>query len=452
VVVLLLAVSAYVGSTTRLYMFWGGASAPARFLVPIIPCLAPMVAIAVSRARQPLWQGLIAMWAAIGVGVAAFSMIDPGRFVLYSEPHGRARILELFQAGSPLALTVPTFTDPDWAAHMQPLIWWLGLGAVVMLIAIALARWLRASAWALAAATALLFIVAGAVLTARPAADVRRATAQRGALEWLARYDGPRGRIANFTTLRKASFDEVRPLITVPLFPDAPLPDDGRVAGPVTLAPGHYEARIWFADSRTREGQLQVGAVGQAVFATASGELANPAIVPFEIPVTVGRLVVRAPAASIAAAVSRVDLVPVEVVPLGEREPSPIFAVESLPSRPGALIAYTDEWAYPEHGTFWTRGRAPSRVLIAPAGATAMRVYLSTGPLNSHITWRVDDARQGVTAVPGNDEVSVLVAVRPDERLIPMVLQASTEFRPGEVDPRSTDMRRLGVRVRIDFE
>src|ERR1700732_3176893 len=44
--VLLLVTVAYVSSTTRLYMWWGGSSAPARFLVPILPCLAPMIAMA----------------------------------------------------------------------------------------------------------------------------------------------------------------------------------------------------------------------------------------------------------------------------------------------------------------------------------------------------------------------------------------------------------------------
>ncbi len=38
--ILLAAVAIHVGSTTRLYMWWAGNSAPARFLVPILPCLA----------------------------------------------------------------------------------------------------------------------------------------------------------------------------------------------------------------------------------------------------------------------------------------------------------------------------------------------------------------------------------------------------------------------------
>ena len=45
-------VAAYVASTTRQYIWWGGSSAGAQFLVPILPLLVPLVALAVATLRQ----------------------------------------------------------------------------------------------------------------------------------------------------------------------------------------------------------------------------------------------------------------------------------------------------------------------------------------------------------------------------------------------------------------
>src|SRR5690606_31400254 len=69
-VLLLLIAAAFVGSTTRLYMWWGGSSAPARFLVPVLPCLAPLLAAAIHRADGAFARGLLGTWVAIGAGVA----------------------------------------------------------------------------------------------------------------------------------------------------------------------------------------------------------------------------------------------------------------------------------------------------------------------------------------------------------------------------------------------
>jgi hypothetical protein len=450
--VLLVAVAAYVGSTARLYMFWGGSSAPARLLVPIVPCLAPMVAVAVARLRHPLWRGLIGFWCVLGVGVGVFSMVAPDRLVLFSEPHGRARILEMLQAGSPLALSVPTFTDPDWALFLTPLAWWLSIAAIAIAGAVLVARFVPASAWALTALASGLFVGGGAALTSRPEAPIRRATAQRGALELLEHFDGPNIRVANFRTLRLASPDESHTLTTVTDIPEAPVPEDGRVLGPLTFPPGRYHALVWFKGKGQRRGEVTVAALGQTVFATYDGVLANPLTVPFEIPITIGRLIVRLADAEVAAAVSRVDIVPDAVVPASERDPSPVYAVESVPPRDGALIAYTDEGTYPEHGTFWTRGTGNGRVLIAPAGAAKLLLFVSTGPNTSRVTWRVGGSAPVTTTVPGGEEISLVVDLPSGARLVPLEIRSSTMFRPGEVDPTSTDTRRLGCRIRIVLE
>ena len=70
-VILLLTVAAFVGSTARLYMFWGGSSAPARFFVPVLPCLAPFVALGIAQVQAAWSRALVGLWLAIGLGVVA---------------------------------------------------------------------------------------------------------------------------------------------------------------------------------------------------------------------------------------------------------------------------------------------------------------------------------------------------------------------------------------------
>src|SRR5207247_8901272 len=85
--VLIATVVLFSGSSSRLYMFWGGASAPARFLVPILPCLAPLIAVAVASARSASARALIGLWLVMGVGVAVAGIAWPSRLLLFSDPH-----------------------------------------------------------------------------------------------------------------------------------------------------------------------------------------------------------------------------------------------------------------------------------------------------------------------------------------------------------------------------
>ena len=127
-VVLLVTTAVFVGSTTRLYMWWGGSSAPARFLVPLLPCLAPMIAVAVGATHRVWARGLLTLTVAVGVGIAAFSLVSPEQLLLFSDSRGRARLVELVQAGSPLAMTLPSFTTEDWVASLADLWPWLTAG------------------------------------------------------------------------------------------------------------------------------------------------------------------------------------------------------------------------------------------------------------------------------------------------------------------------------------
>ncbi|MEQ1731244.1 MAG: hypothetical protein ABL982_22980, partial [Vicinamibacterales bacterium] len=379
--ILLLTIAAFVGSTARLYMFWGGSSAPARFFVPVLPCLAPFVALGIARAQAAWSRALVGLWLAIGLGVVAVGLVEPGRLTLFSDPHGRAKILELLQAGSPLALVVPTFTDPDWVAQVAPLAAWLAAALVSCAMMVGWSRRRGVSAWTLAGVASGMFLLLGAVVTARPAASVREATARRGALDVLWRFDGSEHRPLDYSTLSRPTPDRLRQLTTIHIRPDVPADATAPFQmGPLTLPPGRFEASVWFSSSRPRDGDVSI-AGPRATFGRVAGSLGNPARFEVSLPAAARRVLVRIPDLQVARAITGVQLVPVDIVPPSQRDPRPARMIESLSDSAGRYLVYTDGEAYPEMGTFWTRGTAATTVLVAPAGATRMTLTLSTGPM-----------------------------------------------------------------------
>ncbi|MGE3956247.1 MAG: hypothetical protein AB7H96_05965 [Vicinamibacterales bacterium] len=446
--ILLLIVVGFVGSTARLYMFWGGSSAPARFFVPLLPCLAPFIALALSRARSVPAIAASAVTLAASLGVAAVGIASPERLMLFSNPHGRARILELLQGGSPLSLVLPTFTDPDWPSHVVPLVLWVvaaGVGGAVLVL---MSRLTARGPWAALAASMLAFLAAGAAFTARPPAAAREATAVRGDLDVLWRYDRDRFRPFAYDTLERPTRERVLELATVRLrpsvLPDAMGPVD---LGPLELPPGEFEASVWFNGGSSRDGEVLV-AGPRTVFGRADAPLSNPARFPVVFPVAGRRVVVRVPDATVARAITEVRLEPHDVPAPSQRDPRPVRAVENLGTRPGAYLVYTDGDAYPEMGTFWTRGTAATTVLVAPGGAPAMTLTLSTGPMSGTVSVTLGGQTRQV-AMTANREVQIDLDLPAGERLVPLTIGSSVMFRPSEVNPALADSRGLGCQVRL---
>jgi hypothetical protein len=439
---LILLTAAFVGSTTRLYMWWGGSSAPARFLVPVLPCLAPLIAVAVSRVRSPVSNGLLAAGLSIGIGVALVGSLWPLEFYLFSDPHGRGRVFETMQAGAPLAFTLPTFTNEDWVTPLRALGPWLAAAALAVGgVWAAATRW-QWSAFSAATAAGLAFAFSAAVMTARPAAAIREATARRGGVELLWAYNAPRHDPFSLTTFRRLPVAEFYAAAEATM---AEVP-----TGPIALPEGRYEARIWFSGNRPRQGEILVASSPTLVHARMEGALSNPTVLPFRLPVESGRVTVDVRDEAVAAGIASVDIRPVEVVPADRRLNARVRAVESIPSRPDAYLVYTDEHAYPEGGVFWTRGTAATTVMVSPAGASRLHLVLHLGPLSGRVAVSVA-GQDYSTHVPANDVAVLEVPLPPGEDLVPVTIASPGFFRPAEVDPRSNDTRGLGCQVRVEL-
>lgn len=447
---LVLTVAAYVGSTARLYMFWGGSSAPARFFVPLLPALAPLIAVAISKWQTTAARALVAMSLVVGLSVALTGIVAPDRFMLFSDPHGRARLLELLEGGSPLSLVVPTFTEPDWPTQLEPLVRWLValLAALVALFVVAKAR--GASVWTAALSAASVLLLAGALLTAHPSAAVRTATANRGVLDVLWRFDGTRFRTFDYERFARADPQRFRELTTLTTTLRIPERGDAVAESPyLNLPPGTYDASVWFTGQGGREGEVIVRGPG-AVFGRSAGLLGNPTSFVVDLPAAARRVTAQVTDLQVARTVSEIRLVPRDIVPPSSRLSS-VRAVESVAGPHGGYLVYTDGEAYPEHGTFWSRGTAKTSLFIVPRGASTAVLTLSTGPMAGVVTVDVAGRVQRVS-MPGNEDVSLAVPLPAGEPFVPFSIQSSTMFRPSEVEPSANDMRGLGCQVRLALE
>jgi hypothetical protein len=440
-VALLLVTAVHVGSSTRLYMWWGGSSAPARFLVPILPCLAVMIAVALREARATATRAVFGVWLTISVAVGLVGASWPGRLFLFSEPHGRGRLVETLQAGSPLAFMYPTFTTEDWFTPLQALLPWLAAALASLSLTYFISRRApdRTPFW-LGVFASLAFLTASAAVTTRPAPDAREDAARRGALDVFWRYD---------EALRGFAYQGLARLTHGDILERTTVVDERSPAGPYVLPPGAYTARVWFAGGTRRDGEVVVSSSRTAVFGRVSGELGNPAVVPFEIPVAASRVMVTASGEGLTGAVVRTELIPRAIVPRSERPEVRARAIDSVPGTPGGYIVYTDQRAYPEGGVFWTRATEPATVLVAPGGASRIVLTLHLGPESGqvHVWFRGEET---MVAVPANGTVQFEREVPPGFRLVPVTIRSPTTFVPAEVS-RSDDSRQLGCQVRVEL-
>ena len=444
--VLLVTTAVFVGSTTRLYMWWGGSSAPARFLVPLLPCLAPMLAVAFDATNRVWARGLLTLTVAVGVGIAAFTLASPEQLLLFSDSRGRARLVELAQAGSPLAMTLPSFTAEDWVTPLADLWPWLaaGLSGLAAMAAMTRKRTV-AGPFSTVVVGGIVAVGVAAVATARPVAAVREDTVRRGALDLLWRYDAPRLRPFDYRTLHGIDAGQLLERASL-RSATYPLPA-------VALPPGAYEATVWFAagTGTERSGEVVVASAQKVVFGRLQGAIANPARIQFELAVPVARVSVSVSGENLARAVTQVTLEPRAVVSVSAREENTIRVMEPIPGASHAYLVYADDLAYPEGGIFWTRGTGPTRVLVAPGGASRLTLTLSLGPMSGDVRLVVGDRTSTVT-VPANEPTRVIFDLPPGVRTVPLEVRSPTMFRPSEVDPDSGDRRLLGCQVRVVLE
>lgn len=124
-------------------MWWGGQCPPARFLVPALPLLAPLVAARLEAGAS----GLAAWWRALwlwGWGLALLALAEPGRYLLLNRRDRPTRLWEAL-GGDPSAGRLLPSLVLESAEEWRVAVFWLA--ALALLLALDLGAH-RRPAWA----------------------------------------------------------------------------------------------------------------------------------------------------------------------------------------------------------------------------------------------------------------------------------------------------------------
>ena len=451
----LLVIAPYLASTTQYYMWWGGASVPARFVVPILPLLAPMIAIAVRDVRDSAARGGMAL--ALGFSLLAFVavVVRPGAMLMYNDRDGTGRFLETLQDGVPLTATLPSFIDPDIFAQLPSTLVWVLAAVLAAVVTRQAARHVRTGPFGSAVVALLVFGGFGSALAAATLpASASWATVQAGRQRLLNVYPGERFSAFGYESGAWLSDAELLAQATLEMRLDPVADrDQSRLAGPFGLPPGRYDFLVWFTDQQVDDGNVFVSddRNGGSIV-RADGRSTNPAVVPFELPVGLRGLRVGATSTELAKMVSRVAIVPRRLVPRRARpDVGRVWAVRSVGERTGAYLFSMDLNSFVEPDINWVRGGYPSEFLVSSADATRMRVVIRNGGVDNRIVVRVGDLAEQLDLVAWETH-QVDLPVSPGGELISMSIHPEGGFVPAEVEPGSTDTRRLGCQVTVFLE
>jgi len=460
---ILLLILPYTITTTTMRMWWGGWSAPARFLVPLLPLLGIAAAVAwLNAGRRATRAVMIASLALSAAMTATLVWVDRGRLA-YDIRQTDALWLEWAGPLTNLARGIPTFLrSPEPAAWLQTLVWIAALVAAWLLVRSADGRLVRtrgglaailAAAGAVAGMLALsivwrLNLVTG--LQPAPAQmDLLRAVAER------------RGVGVVFDPLSRITVDDIPPALTIIPAERHLGGRDGQImAVPGPIPAGAYELQPYgqFGLAALPPGERDVPPKGSGPSGQLSAGIGrefvplwrmtveDAATLTVDYPVNVRAIVLRGDEQA-AGTVLLASISPLRITP-ADRLPTRDFARQAV--RYGTTTVYfMDEGAFPEPEAFWVRGRNSAAVVLHPdASRRAAPLFLRNAPVPNTLTIEAGRWREDMTLAPG-EERRIEIPVDRARNSMLVRLTSASGFRPSEVTA-SRDERFLGVWVKVE--
>ena len=429
---------ALLASVTPYTMWWGGRSAPARFIVPAIPFLVPMVASGIAALREGRSRAVVGAALAWSVCVFGLMALRPDLDLLFNERQVAGRLLTFLQGDAPISYVLPTFAQPNYGFEILKLgVWLVALTLVASGFSRKIFR-LKAEATYVVAVGVVVMTTAGLGAMTLTETD-RNQIVNTGRERLMGDYDTG-AIIRQYPAFAPMSADALLQHFTL----------TSQAAGPFSLPPGRFVARIWLKDaSREYDGTITLtDRPDRSLIATRSGRFRSPIDVPFSLPIHDRGVRVLASPGGFASAVARVEIEPRELMPRSRRTDGVSGALYRVESRDGAYVIYIDDSVFPEQSFFWTKGAVPGRVAIAPAGARRLRLSLTAGPSPTGIDLQIANARETLQLAPGETRV-VDRDLEPDVTTVPVTVTSAIGFRPAAADPNSRDQRYLGCRVSV---
>lgn len=444
---LLLAIVPYLIATSSFAAWWGGVSAPARYLAALMPIAALPVALWWRERSSDAWRAFTLLVLGISVVMVVPKLIVDGGVLIYNDRAGYDLFLDWVSRAVDLPLALPSVHRQSLAAAWVDAAVWAAAGAGMAGVAWLLTRRRtgRGVTWtASAAAAAAALMTASTVVWAEHGAQ----GARPGLSQWTflqswspsvphvafqlqpGRRLGPEdlARRLEVTNLARASAAGAEAtVLRASMLPageyDLVTSGDGNIRGEVFVQVGRTDRPIehWRLDGRRS---------GFAGFT-------------LTLPVPVHSVTIRADEeAGATAREFRLRVRALAVPPVASG-----FALRAI--RYGRTQAFfMDDSSYMEPGGFWTRGEESTTVVLNAASEDAgVRVMVQSGPVPTSVEVTVGTWTERVTLAPNQQRALVLPAQPGTVRVV--TLRTGAWFRPSDQDAGNGDTRRLGVFVTL---
>ncbi len=433
----------YAVSVAMYQHWWGGASAPARLLTPLVPVVTIAAARWWSDARHAT-RAFAASTLALSAYLAALMWFpDDGR-LLINFRDGISLWAEWAQDDVALARALPSlFSGTTAAALMKAAAWgaagalaWLGLE---FLLSNEDPRRRRAAPWLAIGLLALVPVLAATlawrvdgtspVTTARSEVGLLRALTPAGPRAW------------NFTTFRTMPAADLRSHLSVRSDEQRPRARPSHVLSAQRVPAGRYRLLVDPPGSQRGALTLRLGDTGLpfATVATSPSALGmqGPEVA---LPVAVRTVVVDADPTAVRG-VSTARLEPVEPWDGPEAHLTARRAARYV----GGDLFFLDDHAYPEPSGFWVAGSRTTTAIVA-ADAPELRLFIRNAPVQNVVRLELDAWSQELRLGPG-EERELRVPRRAGSRVSTLRVQANGGFRPSQQEPGNKDLRYLGCWV-----
>lgn len=438
----------YLLVVTHVAMWWGGRSAPARFVVPVLLPMAIPAAVAWTAMRRRTARASAAGALLFTAVVSAILIVVDGGRLAYNVRETYAYWLEWLNGTVDLGHGLPSWwRDGEPMFFGQVAVWVCALAAAwVALRALEGRAWVRSRA-AFATTTAAVYalaVVAAVAMSWRLAGTggVLATPAQLQVLRALGRE--PRLVAVDLERARRVGSSGVASMLRIEPVPALEPGGAGRTDRPLFSLPAIPAGRYRLVPRASGDGWLMMG-IGRDQFSLRSEPLARPVqSFTLDFPVDVRAIVVRGDERA-RRHVEGLTVEPLSILAPGRRLTEE-YARRAV--RYGAgTVYFLDDRSFPEPDAFWVGGARSTAVVLQPDGPRPVATLLvRNAPVDNRVLieaggWR-DEAQLG----PG-EEHRVEVPLDATRGATLVRISASAGFRPSEVEAGSRDTRFLGVRV-----
>ncbi len=443
----------YFLAVTNYAMWWGGRSAPARFLMPIVPLLAIPSAFAwfTIKSRATRAVALAALAFSL-IAVACLVVVRDGALA-FNGREGYAQWLDWLNPSIDLARGVPVWFRGGDLPYFRDVVVWIALlvFAWMALHHLASTRALRSRA-ALATATAGVYAAAATVAVAivwglNGVPGIAGTNAQFAILRHIA--GDHRLVAARLDPWSRLAVSDIATSMRIEPSLTASQPGAGRRDGSLFQLPpvpaGRYRLKVRAPGGG---GWLMVGINERDPFAIVTQELtAPPQPIELNLPVAVRSVVLKGDEEA-RRAVRGLVVEPLSTVP-AEQRLTDAYARRAV--RYGDAVAFfVDEGLFAEPEAFWVGGSRRGTIVVQPdASRAAMTLLLRNAPTANRLVIETGTWRDELSLEPG-EERHVQVPLDTARGATMITFAAETGFRPSAVNPNSRDDRFLGVWVKIE--